>query len=54
MQQSNPATEDIFEKAREAFFGTTKMVNKSNDYSSDLFKPRYEAPANTNTNNSSD
>jgi hypothetical protein len=30
MKQANPVSDDMFEKAREAFFGTTKTLPKDN------------------------
>jgi hypothetical protein len=42
MKQANPTAEDMFEKAREAFFGTTKTLPKPSASSADFLKPRNE------------
>jgi hypothetical protein len=54
MQPSKLVTEDMFEKAREAFFGPTKALSQPNDYLTEFFKTRYEAPANKKGESSSD
>jgi len=42
MKQANPTTEDMFEKAREAFFGTVRTQPKPSASSAEFLKPRNE------------
>jgi hypothetical protein len=54
MELVNRVPEDMFEKARAAFFGTARSSSRSNASSSDFFKPRSEPPPKEVTNPSSD
>jgi hypothetical protein len=54
MTRSDLTPEDMFEKAREAFFGTQQPSTKPNDYSADFFKPRNETSSAAASDNSSD
>ena len=42
MKQANPMAEDMFEKAREAFFGIVKTSPKPSASSAEFLKPRNE------------
>jgi hypothetical protein len=42
MKQANPMGEDMFEKAREAFFGTVKTSPKPSALPAEFLKPRTE------------
>jgi hypothetical protein len=42
MKQANPMAEDMFEKAREAFFGAAKTLPKPSASSAEFLKPRNE------------
>jgi hypothetical protein len=42
MKQTNQMAEDMFEKAREAFFGTTETSPKSSASSGEFLKPQDE------------
>jgi hypothetical protein len=42
MKQTNQMAEDMFEKAREAFFGTTETSPQSSASSGEFLKPRDE------------
>ena len=42
MKKENPVAEDMFEKAREAFFGITETSPKSSASSDEFLKPRNE------------
>jgi hypothetical protein len=44
MKQASPMAEDLFEKAREAFFGTVKTSQKPSASSAELPEPRYDPP----------
>jgi hypothetical protein len=44
MKQANPTGEDMFEKAREAFFGTVKTPPKPSALPAEFLKPRNEPP----------
>ena len=39
MKKENPVAEDMFEKAREAFFGITETSPKSSAFSDEFLKP---------------
>jgi hypothetical protein len=54
MKQSNPMAEDMFEKAREAFFGTAKTSPKPNASLAEFLKPRDEPHQNQLTDHSAD
>jgi hypothetical protein len=54
MELVNRVQEDVFEKARAAFFGTAQSSSQSNASSFDSFKPRSEAPPKEVTSPSSD
>lgn len=43
MKPTNSNTEDMFEKAREAFFGTAMTSTKPKDSSTEPLKPRNES-----------
>jgi hypothetical protein len=42
MTDRNPITEDMFEKAREVFFGTAKTSRQRGDTSAEFVDPRDE------------
>lgn len=42
MKLVNPVAEDMFERAREAFFGTANNIPKPSASSAELLKPRSE------------
>jgi hypothetical protein len=42
MKKENPVAEDMFEKAREVFFGITETSPKSSASSDEFLKPRNE------------
>jgi hypothetical protein len=44
MKDAKPMKEDMFEKAREAFFGTAKTSPKPSTFPAEFFKPRNEPP----------
>jgi hypothetical protein len=44
MKQEDPMKEDMFEKAREAFFGTVKTPPKPSAFPAEFLKPRNELP----------
>jgi hypothetical protein len=44
MKQANPMQEDMFEKAREAFFGTVKSSPRTSASSAESLNPRNEPP----------
>jgi hypothetical protein len=54
MKQANPMPEDMFEKAREAFFGTVRTSPKPSASSAEFLKPRNEPPSKEVTGPSSD
>jgi hypothetical protein len=54
MELVNAVPEDMFEKARAAFFGTAQSSSRSTASSSDFFKPRSEPTATEVTSPSSD
>jgi hypothetical protein len=54
MKQANLMAEDMFEKAREAFFGTVKMSPKPSASSPEFVEPRNELPQREATSSSSD
>jgi hypothetical protein len=54
MKQANPMAEDMFEKAREAFFGNAKTSTKPSASSAEFLKPRNEPPAKEVTGPSAD
>jgi len=43
MTERNPITEDMFEKAREAFFGTAKTSQERSDTAAEFLSPRNES-----------
>jgi hypothetical protein len=49
MKQAEPVAEDMFEKARKAFFGTAKTSPKPNGSSDEHLKPRNEFPTKMST-----
>jgi hypothetical protein len=44
MKQTSPMAKDMFEKAREAFFGTAKASAKPSVSSAESLKPRNDPP----------
>ena len=54
MKPANPAAEDMFERAREAFFGTANNTPKPGASSAEASKPRSEARPTEVTGSSSD
>jgi hypothetical protein len=44
MKEANPMAEDMFEKAREAFFGTSETSPKPSASSAEFLKLRNEDP----------
>jgi len=44
MKQANPMGEDMFEKARAAFFGTAKTSPRPSASPAESLKPRNEPP----------
>lgn len=44
MKQTDPMAEDMFEKARAAFFGTAKTSPRPSASSADSLKPRNDPP----------
>ena len=55
MKQANPMAEDMFEKAREAFFGIVKKSPEPSAVSTDIpINPRNETPTEEDNGPSSD